>query len=325
MTDRLPAASAGMEIRVYRPEDRDAVVALWRDTGLTIPANDPDRDIAFCMASGHGRVFVGHAGGAVVATAMAGHEGHRGWLYYVATHPDHRGRGYGRQIVAHAEAWLASLGVPKLNLMIRPHNTAVQAFYETLGYAVEPRVNMARRLDSTAPATVEVTTTWLEMRAQPLLMPIAPAAKPLAVLRAQTIPVPFYRYLYNRVGERWLWYQRRGMSDAALAALLHDPGREITVLYWGGVPAGFAEFDLRTPGEIEILLFGLMPEAIGLRLGPYFLKWILDDAWSRKPERVWLHTCTHDHPKALGLYQRMGFVPYRQETHTVADPRPLMV
>ncbi|MCH7931665.1 MAG: GNAT family N-acetyltransferase [Proteobacteria bacterium] len=104
-------------------------------------------DIAFCRASP-----VAELAGDVVATAMAGHDGHRGWLYDVAVDPSRRGESLGRGIVAHAEAWLASLGVRKLNLIIRDTNLDVQAFYARIGYAVEPRRVMARWLVDAPPA-----------------------------------------------------------------------------------------------------------------------------------------------------------------------------
>lgn len=97
-------------------------------------------------------LFVAELAGDVVATAIAGHDGHRGWLYDVAVDPSRRGESLGRGIVAHAEAWLASLGVRKLNLIIRDTNLDVQAFYARIGYAVEPRRVMARWLVDAPPA-----------------------------------------------------------------------------------------------------------------------------------------------------------------------------
>jgi len=137
---------AALHIRPVEDGDRAAVAALWHACGLTKPYNPPDRDIAFCRASPTSELFVADDDGAVVATAMAGHDGHRGWLYYVAVDPARRGEGLARQMVAHAEAWLAGLGVPKVNLIIRDTNASVQAFYENIGYEVEPRTQMARWL-----------------------------------------------------------------------------------------------------------------------------------------------------------------------------------
>ena len=141
-----PTASAAIRIRAIEDADVGAVAALWRDCGLVVHYNPPGHDIAFCRATPTSELFVAEANGAIVATAMAGHDGHRGWLYYVAVDPARRRGGLGRQMVAHAEAWLAGRGVRKVNLIIRDTNTAVQGFYERLGYDVEPRVQMARWL-----------------------------------------------------------------------------------------------------------------------------------------------------------------------------------
>lgn len=138
---RVPA----VDVRDYGSADEAAVLALWRDCRLLHPLNDPARDIEFCRASGHGALFVGEEAGQVVATVMVGHDGHRGWLYYVAVAPDRQRRGLGRRLVDHAEGWLKARGVPKSQLMIRDTNAGVRAFYERLGYVAEPRVVMARR------------------------------------------------------------------------------------------------------------------------------------------------------------------------------------
>jgi ribosomal protein S18 acetylase RimI-like enzyme len=134
------------DIRRYRDADLDAVVALWEACDLVRPWNPPARDIAFCRSSGHGEVFVAEVEGRIVGTAMAGHDGHRGWIYYVAVDPGHRQRALGRALMGHAESWLAELGVPKVQLLIRETNTAVASFYERLGYAAEPRLVMSKRL-----------------------------------------------------------------------------------------------------------------------------------------------------------------------------------
>lgn len=141
-----PAAGAALQIRAVEDADVAAVAALWRDCGLAVPHNPPGHDIAFCRATPTSELFVAELGGAIAATAMAGHDGHRGWLYDVAVDPKRRGEGLGRAIVARAESWLAEQGVRKVNLIIRDTNAAVQAFYERLGYDVEPRIQMARWL-----------------------------------------------------------------------------------------------------------------------------------------------------------------------------------
>jgi C_GCAxxG_C_C family probable redox protein len=142
----------------------------------------------------------------------------------------------------------------------------------------------------------------------------APAPRDgLTVLHARTPTVPYYRFLYNRVGNDYYWLSRRKLSDAELAAVLQDPRNELHVLHVDGTPAGFAELDRRQPDDIEVVQFGLTPEFIGQGLGKWFLQWTIDKAWSYQPKRLWLHTCTLDHPAALPLYTKAGFVPFKQE------------
>jgi len=138
--------AANLSIRHYRDDDFDAVVALWRDCGLLAPWNDPARDIDLCRRTQTAALFVGETGGAMVASVMVGHDGHRGWLYYLGVAPAHQGAGFGRRLVLHAEDWLVARGLPKVQLMIRDTNTEVRGFYERLGYDPAPRLVMERWL-----------------------------------------------------------------------------------------------------------------------------------------------------------------------------------
>lgn len=126
--------------------DDEAVVALWQRCGLTRPWNDPRADIAFASTQPNAAVLVGRADGAIAASVMVGHDGHRGAVYYVSVDPAARGKGHGRATMAAAEAWLAARGVWKLNLMVRADNAGVIDFYKALGYATEERVNLSKRL-----------------------------------------------------------------------------------------------------------------------------------------------------------------------------------
>jgi len=155
------------------------------------------------------------------------------------------------------------------------------------------------------------TVTFLEMTAAPEHRIDAPARK-LALMRAHAPPVHFYRYVYDAVGRDYVWVNRKHFSDADLAKIIGDDKVEIYVLYVDGVPAGFAELDLRAGNEAELAYMGLMPEFIGLGLGTYLLSQAITIAWSRPIAKLKVQTCTLDHPRALGLYQRMGFVPYAQ-------------
>lgn len=135
-----------LAIRAFADSDIAAVGALWETCGLTRPWNDPATDIALARNTASSEIFVGLSRDRVVASAMCGSDGHRGWVYYVAVDPEFQGKGYGREIMAHAEVWLADQGVPKIELMVRSENKAVQRFYEAIGYNVEPVSVMARWL-----------------------------------------------------------------------------------------------------------------------------------------------------------------------------------
>jgi hypothetical protein len=115
--------------------------------------------------------------------------------------------------------------------------------------------------------SLKVTITYLEMSTPPAQRSGFVPQRKLALLRAEAMPVHFYRYLYHQVGEPWLWYERRDLDDDALAAIIQDERVEIYVLYVGGVPAGFAELDRRRKGEIQLAYLGLLPEFIGQASG----------------------------------------------------------
>jgi GNAT superfamily N-acetyltransferase len=142
---------------------------------------------------------------------------------------------------------------------------------------------------------------------------VPPPREGLAVVHAKKPTVAYYRFLYDAVGREYDWTSRRKLSDGELAALLNDPRLEVHVLMADGVAAGFAELDRRIDGEIELVQFSLMPEFIGQAFGRYFLQWVIDKAWSYQPRRLWLHTCTKDHPAALPNYLKAGFVIYKEE------------
>ena len=167
---------------------------------------------------------------------------------------------------------------------------------------------------------IEMVVTRLEMTRPPARPALHRSGK-LALMRAERPTASFYRYLYNTVGGPWLWYERRCWSDEELLGVVRDPKVEIHVLHVAGVPAGFTEIDRRREDEVEIAYVGLVPEFIGQGLGPYLLGWAVDQAWSKRTRRVWVHTCNHDHPKALAVYQRAGFVPCDQESSLIDDPR----
>ncbi len=148
---------AAVTIRPAAAGDEAAVVALWRACDLVASYNDPAADFAFARAGACSDVLVGEdADGRISGSVMVGHDGHRGWLYYVAADPDSRGLGIGRAMVAAAEVWLRKRGVLKLQLLVRETNTAVVAFYERLGLEVTPRVVMAKWLEGALDQPAEI-------------------------------------------------------------------------------------------------------------------------------------------------------------------------
>ena len=140
-----------LSIAAITDDDVAAVINLWERCGLTRPWNDPAGDIAVARRGDNATVLVGRHDGAIAATVMVGHDGHRGWVYYVGVDPDCRGRDYGRAIMAAAEGWLRQRGIVKLMLMVRSDNSKVQAFYETLDYVVQDRIVYAKWLDGRDP------------------------------------------------------------------------------------------------------------------------------------------------------------------------------
>ena len=134
------------DFRDIADADVEAVVALWQACGLTRPWNDPYKDIAFARDGETSTILVIEREGRIAASVMAGHDGHRGMLYYVAVDPGLRCQGLGAAAVRAAETWLAARGVWKVNLLVRAENTAVTGFYEALGYEVNPVMCMARRI-----------------------------------------------------------------------------------------------------------------------------------------------------------------------------------
>lgn len=172
------------------------------------------------------------------------------------------------------------------------------------------------------PGMLRQTVTYLEMSEPPAGAAAATAAGLAARLEDPVrLSLMEYRALQRAVGERWLWWERLVLDDEALAAIIHDARVEVRRLWTHTALAGFSEIDRRDPADVEIIFLGLVPAAIGLGLGRVLLQATLDAAWSEAPRRVWLHTCDHDHPKALAFYQAAGFRIVRVETLDIPDPR----
>ena len=131
--------------------DVAAVIALWQACGLTRPWNDPAADIALARRGPNSTILIGRADNNIVATVMVGHDGHRGWVYYVATDPDRRAKGFGRAIMDAAEDWLRAAGIAKLQLLVRRENARAGTFYQSIGYAEAQTIVFAKWLDGREP------------------------------------------------------------------------------------------------------------------------------------------------------------------------------
>ena len=135
-----------MIIRQYKPEDEDAVIALWRKCNLVRPQNNPKKDIERKLKVNPELFLVGLNNGNVMATVMGNYDGHRGWIYYLGVDPSFQKNGYGRQIVAAMEKELKERGCPKINLQVRNGNTEAMKFYERIGYKKDEVISFGKRL-----------------------------------------------------------------------------------------------------------------------------------------------------------------------------------
>lgn len=169
---------------------------------------------------------------------------------------------------------------------------------------------------------IATIVTSLEMTARPLPSPLP--SVPLS-LQAWSAPTPrAYRTLFERVGAPWLWFSRLVMTDDALCAIIHHEAVKIWAIRDPkGIEVGILELDFREAGQCEIAYFGLVPELAGNGLGRWLMAQTLALAWRKDVHRTWVHTCTLDHPTALGFYRKSGFIPYARAVETFADPRLL--
>lgn len=164
---------------------------------------------------------------------------------------------------------------------------------------------------------IAAVVTYLEMRERPA----SAIAEPLPLRSVPDPDLGWYRAFYAAIGLDWLWTSRLLMSEEELAGILHRAGNELFVADGSEGETGIVELDRRDPTNVEISFFGLKPGATGQGIGPRMMAAALDKAWQPMTRRVWLHTCTLDHPGALNFYRRCGFVPYRRAIEVIDDPR----
>ncbi|KWV58722.1 GCN5 family acetyltransferase [Bradyrhizobium macuxiense] len=166
---------------------------------------------------------------------------------------------------------------------------------------------------------IAAVVTHLEMTASPPRRDDPPGAWRL---RKADPPTPdWYRDLYRRVGEEWLWFTRVGLSDADLAARIQAPDVEAYALVVDGHDEGLLELDFSEAGQCELLYFGVTARLIGTGAARFLMNRALDIAWSRDISRLSVHTCTFDHPAAVAFYQRSGFRAFRRQIEVADDPR----
>jgi GNAT superfamily N-acetyltransferase len=168
---------------------------------------------------------------------------------------------------------------------------------------------------------IQVTRTYLAMQSPTDLRPAEVPRPAPRVERIGECPVSFFRYLYAEVGRAHHWTDRLGWSDAKVREHLVSPRVSLWLMTWEAAPAGYFELQRHQDDSVEVAYFGLLPDYIGRGWGKYLLTEAVRAAWSQDPTRVWLHTCTLDHPAALPNYLRRGFQPVREEVYsTVISP-----
>jgi len=167
---------------------------------------------------------------------------------------------------------------------------------------------------------IAAVVTLLEMTERPASIE-APERADLALARIEAPTVAWYRDLYHRIGAEWLWFSRLRLADADLAAILEDPGTEVFALMRSGRAEGLLELDRSDPLNVELAFFGVTPALVGTGAGRWLMAEALRIGWDFAPRRLWVHTCTLDHPRALGFYMKWGFRPYARAIEVADDPR----
>lgn len=171
------------------------------------------------------------------------------------------------------------------------------------------------------PGKLAAVVTSLQMLSP---APLRPDVQGGWSLQRQDAPdAAHYRALFGRLGRDWLWFSRLYMSEAELLAVIADPKVHIYTLQAGGRDEGLLELDFRRDGECELAFFALSAELQGQGAGRWLMNRGIELAWKEPIQRFWVHTCTFDHPGALGFYQRSGFAPFKREVEISDDPRIL--
>lgn len=170
------------------------------------------------------------------------------------------------------------------------------------------------------PGKIASVVTYLEMRERPVRLPET-AGLPFEVTRFAGADLTAYRDVFRRVGQDWLWFSRLQMDDGELRAVLSHPAVDVYLLIADGAVEGLLELDARAFPDIELAFLGVTSALVGRGAGRFLMAKAIDAAWQRNPARFWVHTCSIDHPKALGFYMRAGFRPYKRGLEIADDPR----
>lgn len=171
------------------------------------------------------------------------------------------------------------------------------------------------------PGKLAAIVTFLEMRAPPAPLPER-GAEGFTLRRVTRVDPQWYRALFRRIGEPWIWVSRLTLSDAELAAIFDDPAYELYVLSREGEPdLGLLELDYRSEGEAELAFFGVVPGLVGTGAGRFMMNRANALVWARPVSRFHVHTCTLDHPAAVGFYLKAGFRAVARAIEVIDDPR----
>jgi GNAT superfamily N-acetyltransferase len=168
--------------------------------------------------------------------------------------------------------------------------------------------------------TVSVTTYYLEMLSPAELKPKRSARTVVAMVRVERPMPELNRFFYTAVGGDWYWIDRLPWTYRDWQAYLNRPQLETWILTVNGVPAGYFELESQPGDDVEIAYFGLLPQFVGQSLGGHLLTSAVERGWAMGAKRVWVHTCTLDHPQALANYQARGFRLFREETKEQEEP-----
>ena len=166
-------------------------------------------------------------------------------------------------------------------------------------------------------SNIEVTRTYLEMVSPHQLKPAMLADDRIRIDPAIECPPSFFRYLYTEVGRNYHWIDRLSWTNEQICAYLGQASVSVWVMYCAGAPSGYFELRQHEDDSVEIVYFGLLTEFIGRGLGKYMLTIAAKQAWERTNNRIWVHTCTLDHPAALSNYLRRGFKQFQKETYLI--------